>query len=175
VALSSPTGQRCSGDRARRSPGLAGGALPDVEPMTIRALIVLPLLLLAGCSAATTPGSRYRMDGPRTLGGVSFESMTSCGTNVDVAATRCFAVVTDNPADEQAWMFEYRVKNYLWGIPIGRQPLDYVLAGARETCEAVRASMTEGTYMSFGKRQPAVTEPCKGPLYFRREAAPSAR
>jgi hypothetical protein len=101
--------------------------------------------------------------------------MTSCGTNVDVAATRCFAVVTDNPADEQAWMFEYRVKNYLWGIPIGRQPLDYVLAGARETCEAVRASMTEGTYMSFGKRQRAVTEPCKGPLYFRREAAPSAR
>jgi len=66
-------------------------------------------------------------------------------------------------------MFEMRVKNYLWGIPIGRQPVDYVLAGTRETCEAVRTSMTERTYAGFGPKEPAVTDPCKGPVYFRRE------
>ena len=32
-----------------------------------------------------------------------------------------------------------------------------------------RARATEGTYMNFGKRKPAVTEPCKGPFYFRRD------
>jgi len=137
--------------------------------MTIRVLITLALLL-AGCSAATAPGSRYRMDGPRTIAGASFEPMTSCGANVDIAATRCWAVVTDNPADEQAWMFEIRVKNYGAGIPVGRQPIDYVLAGTRETCEAVRASMTERTYDIYGPKRPAVTEPCKGPVYFKREA-----
>lgn len=140
----------------------------------IRMLIALALLF-AGCSAATAPGSRYAMGQTGTIGGVSFQWMTSCGTHVDPAATGCHAVVTENPADEQAWMFEMRVKEYVYGMPAGRRPVDYVLAGTRETCEAVRASMTERTYMQFGPTQPAVTEPCKGPVYFRREAPLTAR
>src|SRR5262249_29780515 len=140
----------------------------SVNSMT-RALIALSLLL-AGCTAVTSTGTRYRVETTRTVGAASFEPMTFCGANVDQVATNCYAVVTGNPADEQAWMFENRIKNYLWGIPIGRLPIDYVLAGTHETCEAVRARTTEGTYMNFGKRRPAVTEPCKGPFYFRREA-----
>jgi len=63
--------------------------------MKIRVLVTVALLL-AGCSAATAPGSRYRLDGPRTIAGAPFEPMTSCGSNVDIAATQCYAVVTDN-------------------------------------------------------------------------------
>lgn len=68
-------------------------------------------------------------------------------------------------------MFEVRVKNYVAGIPIGREPVDYFIAGTREQCEAVRASMVGNTYIVWGPKQPAVTEPCKGPPpYFRRES-----
>lgn len=106
-----------------------------------RILIGLALLLPA-CAAPTSPGARYRMEPPRNIGNMPFQPMTSCGTHLDPVATGCHAIVTGNPADEEAWMFEMRVKEYVYGMPAGRRPVDYVIAGTRETCEAVRASMT---------------------------------
>ena len=68
-------------------------------------------------------------------------------------------VVTNNPADEEFWQFEARVKvRALIGIPYGREPRDYNVIGAQDTCEAVRARVTDPT------------EPCKGPFYFKRES-----
>ena len=77
--------------------------------------------------------------------------------------------VTNNPSDEEFWQFRARLKNTLYweplGIPIlfipigppGRSvPRDINVIGSRETCEAVRARVTDPT------------ESCKGPFYFHR-------
>jgi hypothetical protein len=46
----------------------------------------------------------------------------------------------------------------LIGISYGREPQDFDVIGAKQTCEAVRARVTDPT------------EPCKGPFYFKRES-----
>ena len=68
--------------------------------------------------------------------------------------------MTNNPADEEFWQFEARIKvRALVGIPYGRMPQDYNIIGTQDRCGRIRAAVAQsGT--------PA--EACKGPFYFRR-------
>jgi hypothetical protein len=83
--------------------------------------------------------------------------------------------ITNNPSDEEFWQFKGRPKEMLWGgvplypvpimlpIPIGRYRVrrDLNVIGSHETCEAVRATVTDPT------TDP--TESCTGPFYFHRD------
>ena len=133
-----------------------------------RLTILLTLLLLVGCSASTSPGSRYRVDDPRPWGNTTVQWLTPCSPNPDVGTVHCNVVLTADPGGEEVWMFEARVKVYWSGIPVGREPQDYLVVGTREHCEAVRTSTVASTLWS-GRGEVPPTDPCKGPFYFRRE------
>ncbi len=60
------------------------------------------------------------------------------------------AVVTNNPADEEFWQFEARINDGTL----------FNVIGSKDRCEASRNSTPRLT---------SLTEPCKGPFYFRRE------
>jgi hypothetical protein len=68
--------------------------------------------------------------------------------------------ITIQSTGEEAYRFELRVKVRSGvGIPYGRMPVDVVVAGSRERCEALRQAVgAKGT----------PTEPCQGPVFFRR-------
>jgi hypothetical protein len=84
-----------------------------------------------------------------------------CGNAVDPCnKTMKDARVTNDPTDEEFWQFEARIMvRALIGIPYGRMPQDFNVIGTQARCEAARAEVKDPT------------EPCKGPFYFRREAA----
>jgi hypothetical protein len=54
-----------------------------------------------------------------------------------------------------------------------RQPVDIVLLGSREACEATRQRLVELARGGDGW-VPAVTEPCQGPIYVRRQGGVNA-
>ncbi len=107
-----------------------------------------------------------------------------CDPTAKTGSPTCRAILTDNPADEQAWTFEARPQVYIsGGIPVGRVPTDVLVVGDREACEARRAQARETAgwwrwlaYTSTavltysGDGAPVPTEPCKGPVFFRRTA-----
>lgn len=161
--------------------------------------LVLLSLLLTGCAATapfpTTTGSRYVLltgtpDGPGPLRigepvyfkvppGVKW--LWPCAYSADTAAANgvsltaaCPFVVTDAREADEAWMFEARLPVRMDGIPFGRAPSDFVVIGTRDQCEAIRlSSQTRANW----KRtlEPVPTEPCKGPLYLKREDATTTR
>ena len=138
----------------------------------MRQIAIALLLVLAGCSAATSRGSRYRLEEPRPWGNTSVQWLTACSPNPDVGSVRCNVVLTGNPTDEEAWMFEARIKVYWSGIPVGREPQDYLVAGTREHCEAIRTSTFASTLWSTQREVPP-TDQCKGPFYYRKESGKS--
>jgi len=121
----------------------------------MRALMAgLILLVLTGCGT----------------GGMSQQYITRNDRGQEILTGPCggrtlegcqSVTITNNPADEEFWQFEARVKvRALVGIPYGRMPQDYNVIGPRRLCEAVRATV----------KPDIPTEPCKGPFYFRRDA-----
>ena len=84
-------------------------------------------------------------------------------------ASTCNVVLTEDPADEEAWRFEARMKHYVYGIPAGRVPMDVLIVGTRDRCESLRGDLV--VTVPGGKDTPP-TEPCKGPLRFKREMPP---
>ena len=129
---------------------------------------VLTLLALAGCSAATTPGSRYQLTDPRPWGIGTVQWLTICNPNPDLGPVTCNVVLTSDPADQEAWQFEARVRVVSGlGIPYGREPRDFLVAGTQEQCEATRRAMRSKPHTFYAEETPP-TEPCKGPLHFKR-------
>ena len=150
--------------------------------------LLFGLLTLAGCAAATAPGSTYHLSPPLPWGSGTIQTLTPCSPNPAVGTIQCDVVITNNPADAEAWMFEARLRQYMQlGIPIGRSPVDYLIVGRREHCEAARASAVEripgweramayvsSTRLFFsGEGETPPTEACRGPYYFRRLPQPA--
>ncbi len=132
--------------------------------------VLLIALALAGCSAATTPGSRYQLTSPQLLGGSMVQWLTLCNPNPDVGPVTCNAQLTGDPADQEAWLFEARIRVVSnIGIPYGREPQDFIVVGTREKCEATRLAIRSKPHAFYAEETPP-TEPCKGPLYFKSEA-----
>jgi len=128
------------------------------------------LVFLAACSAATSPGSRYRLTEPLPIGGTTVQWLTACSPNPDVGTIHCNVALTGQPTDQEAWQFEARIRVVSGlGISYGREPQDFIVAGAREHCETVRLAFRSKPHAFYAEETPP-TEPCKGPLYFRREA-----
>ena len=137
--------------------------------MTPRAVALALLgVALVGCAAATAPGSRYQLTERQPWGTTTVQWLTPCNPNPSVGAVTCNVMLTDNPTDAEAWLFEARLKIYWSGIPVGREPQDYFVTGDRAHCETVRANMRTSTLWS-NEREVPPTEPCTGPFYFKRE------
>ncbi len=121
-----------------------------------------PVLLLAlgvaACGTITEKSYLYVAKRPDT--GVE---VLTVGCLVGQTADECQSMtpvtITNDPKDEEFWMFEARVlMRAAIGIPYGRMPQDVPVLGPRTRCEAVRATVRADT----------PTEPCKGPMYFKR-------
>ncbi|HEY3068115.1 MAG TPA: hypothetical protein VGL09_20165 [Methylomirabilota bacterium] len=118
----------------------------------IRVATLAGAVLLAGCASATMglgAGSEVKILDSGvvvTTGqcpyGISPETgvyeQRGCGPAVILAA--------DDPRGVELWQFEARVKQLgPYGIPAGRRPMDVLVAGERDRCEAVRARVaTQG-------------------------------
>jgi len=139
----------------------------------MRPLSAISLLLALGltaCSAATAPGSRYQLTAPQQLGGNTVRWLALCNPNPDVGPVTCNAILTGERTDEEAWHFEARLRVVSSvGIPYGRSPQDFIVAGPQEHCERVRATFRSKPHAFYAEETPP-TEPCKGPLYFKQEA-----
>lgn len=122
-------------------------------------LLLLVLGLFAGgCGTETTTAGQHSYL-YTTASGREILTTLPCGNTADPCNERYQSVtITNNPADEEFWQFEERVKvQALIGIPYGRRPQDINVIGTREQCEAVRATVKDPTDL------------CKGPFYFRRD------
>lgn len=137
----------------------------------------IAMLLASGCaSARPTPGNQYSfMEAiESTLGttwsGQRIRLLYQCTPyhypDQPALERRCDAVLTDSPADGEAWLFEARLRAVVNGIPFGREPVDYFVAGTREQCEAARQAFRHRPHPFFGQETPP-TEACKGPFYFK--------
>ena len=136
-------------------------------------IALLTILGLAACSAATSPGSRYQLTEPRPWGGGTVQWLTICNPNPDVGPVTCNVVLTADSADQEAWRFEARIRVVSnVGIPYGREPRDFIVAGTREQCETARRAMRSKPHAFYAEETPP-TEPCKGPLYFKSEVTAS--
>lgn len=125
-----------------------------METLLARVAGVSLVLILTGCGSG---GMSQQYVGKNRQGQ---EILTGNCEAAAVCAEMRPVTVTNNPADEEFWQFEARVKvRSLVGIPYGRMPADYNVIGSRERCEALRATVTDPT------------EPCKGPFYFRRDSS----
>ena len=71
-------------------------------------VILLALLALGGCSAATAPGSTYRLTEPRQWGSITVQWLTTCSPNPTVGTIQCNVTLTGDSHDEEAWQFEAR-------------------------------------------------------------------
>jgi hypothetical protein len=152
----------------RRTDGRLGPlALAAVDAGTMAAM-------LGGCSAATSPGSHYRLTEPRPWGPTTVQWLTACSPNPDVGSIHSNVVLTGDPTDEKAWHFEARVRVLSTiGVPYGRERVDYLVAGFRAHCETARGALRSKPHAFYSQETPP-TEPCKGPLYFRREGPTSS-
>lgn len=123
-------------------------------------LVVAASLLLGGCGTEST-ATGHKTYLYKTTSGQAILTTLPCGDQTDPCNERYqSATITNNPADEEFWQFEMRVRvRALIGIPYGRRPEDINVIGTREHCEAVRAKVKDDP-----------TEPCKGPFYFRRDS-----
>jgi len=75
--------------------------------------------------------------------------------------------LTGDPHDEEAWQFEARIRVVSnIGVPYGREPVDYIVAGSREHCETARLALRSKPHTFYSQETPP-TDPCKGPLYFK--------
>jgi len=125
-------------------------------------------LLLGGCGSVNIRrgDEGYLVTGTAPSGKpyVPTVMMTGCFPTDTIKCTPI--VVTENPSDEEFWQFEARVKvRALIGIPYGRMPQDFAIAGTQQQCEEFRQGVgREGT----------PTEPCVGPHYFKRLDPPDA-
>ena len=130
-------------------------------------LILLVIFVLSGCSAATAPGSRYQLTEPRPWGTTTVQWLTLCNPNPDIGPVTCNVVLTGDPADREAWQFEARIRVVSnVGIPYGREPRDFIVAGTQEQCEAARLAMRSKPHAFYAEETPPTSE-CKGPLFFR--------
>lgn len=136
----------------------------------MRSLAAISLVLalgLSACSAATTPGSRYHLTAPRQFGGNTVQWLTLCNPNPDVGPVTCNAILTGTRTDEEAWLFEARLRVVSnLRISYGRSPEDFIVAGTQEHCERVRGAFRSKPHAFYAEETPP-TEPCKGPLYFK--------
>jgi len=116
--------------------------------MTTRTLLIalaVSVLVLAGC--ARTSG--------RAVVGQSYyvykndKGVEVIGQKWQTAGSKP-AVVTNDPADEEFWQFDARIND----------GMIYNVIGSKEKCEAARNSSA---------RVASLTDPCKGPFYFKRE------
>ena len=132
-----------------------------------RAVILgLTLVAVGGCvtGAQTAVGTYYERTTVTGLGDV----LRAC--NPTITASVCNVRLTSKPGDTEAWYFEARIKNVVNGIPVGREPVDFVVVGDQQRCETARGSLTvTGLY---GKDTPP-TEPCKGPQRFEAAVPPT--
>jgi hypothetical protein len=76
--------------------------------------------------------------------------------------------LTGDSADQEAWQFEARMRVVSGlGIPYGREPIDFIVAGSRAQCEAARRALRSKPHAFYAEETPP-TSPCKEPLYFKR-------
>jgi len=123
---------------------------------------------LSGCVAATLPGTQYEL-----VERAQARGLRSCIASSDSEPGTCNVVRTGDAADNEAWMFEARLRVVVNFIPFGREPVDHIVVGTREQCEATRAAFRSRPHVAYGEETPP-TEPCKGPLYFRKiESGPT--
>jgi len=78
-------------------------------------------------------------------------------------------VVTENAADEEFWVFEYRILAAPTSSMVGKDYSSYVI-GSRENCEAKRLE-AQRFYQESQSR--VHTGSCIGPHYFKRTGPPS--
>jgi hypothetical protein len=116
---------------------------------------------LSGCVASTSPGTQYEL-----VERAQARWLRSCIASSDSEPGTCNVVLTGDAADKEAWMFEARLRVVVKFIPFGREPVDHIVVGTREQCEATRAAFRSRPHLAYGEETPP-TEPCKGPLYFR--------
>lgn len=140
-----------------------------MRPSRVLALVLA--LSLTGCSAATGPGSRYHLTPPQPVGGTTVQWLALCNPNPDVGPVTCNVMLTGERTDEEAWLFEARLRVVSnLGISYGRAPQDFIVAGTQEHCERVRGAFRHKPHAFYAEETPP-TEPCQGPLYFKRGAA----
>src|SRR5512145_66424 len=108
----------------RRHP--AGGALRSRT-----SVVLLAVLTAAGCFSGPSHWIRRSPDGDQYLV-TGCEYPEKCW---DLPGVR----LTSNPADEEAWKYEARVKiRGGFDIPYGRIAVDRIVVGSREQCEQAR-------------------------------------
>ncbi len=128
--------------------------------------------LLSGCAASTTPGTRYALT-EQPWGSTTARFLSLCNPNPDVGPVTCNVILTGDRADEEAWLFEARLRVVSGlGIPYGREPVDYLVVGSHSHCEQVRAAMRARPHILYDEETPP-SEPCTGPFYFRRAELPA--
>ena len=92
-----------------------------------------------------------------------------CNPNPDVGPVTCNAILTSGRTRKRgSSRARLRVVSGL-GISYGRSPEDFIVAGTQEHCERVRAAFRSKPHAFYAEETPP-TDPCKGPLYFKREA-----
>ena len=138
---------------------------------TLRGSLVLLVLGLAGCASTLKPGD-WVLISPWQGAERLTECVPAARRNPDVYRTPvpdCQAVITDNPSDEEAWMFEARLRVISRsGIPYGRAPQDFLVVGTRARCEGIRTALRSKPHPFYAQETPP-TDPCQGPYYFRRQ------
>jgi len=136
--------------------------------LTRISLVMALTALVAGCSAATAPGSMYLLTEARPWGPTMVQWLAPCSPNPSVGTIQCNATLTGKADDEEAWMFEARIRMVSnIGVPYGREPRDYFVVGDRDHCDVVRGALRSKPHAFYAQETPP-TDPCHGPFYFKR-------
>jgi hypothetical protein len=123
------------------------------------------IVVLQGCGIALnavrssgSPGALNTKGDSRIIAATCMAGFDSCESVAEVK----------EPTDLEAWALTYKeAQTGPYGIPAGEVPITLYVVGAKDRCDGAEARLASLKGAGVGMK--AISEPCHGPFYFKKD------